>query len=154
MNLNNILVHKNKICITYCIYVRCLVKLGQVIGGVFQMASINETFIDRSVHSIRINDQLVKVAKNTGIPLSGVVESCLTHYACLDDEHKIRFLIENDPDKVDEKKINEPEFNYADEAISKAKEELGNKNTKRTSNKLLIALGLTLILAFFFRKKE
>lgn len=115
------------------------------------MESINGMFPEKSVHSIRINTKLVETTKKTGIPLSNVIETCLSHFATLSDEQRIQFLVDNDTDKVEVDKINEP-YNYAEVAIKKAKESLGNKYTDRTSTKFLIAIGLMLLLAFLLPK--
>jgi predicted PurR-regulated permease PerM len=118
------------------------------------MVSIDELYPEKTLHSIRINDKLVEVAKNTGIPFSNIVETCLTNFSTLNDQQRINFLVNNDPSKVDESRIIQPEFNYADEAVKKAKESLGNKFNNRTSLKLLITMGLVLLLSLFMSKKE
>jgi hypothetical protein len=109
------------------------------------MSSINEEFLDRSVHSVRINDHLIECAKKTGIPISNIIEAGLPHFVTLSDEERIKYLVENDPDKVDPSQIQEPRYNYAEKAIEKAKESLGTKSTSKTSNKFLIAVGLVLL---------
>ncbi|SDH43018.1 hypothetical protein [Desulfosporosinus hippei] len=113
------------------------------------MASVNEQYPLRSVHSVRLNDHLVECAKETGIPISNIIESCLTNFVTLSDEDRIQLLVNNDPDKVEAEQVIKPKYNYADRAIEKAKESLGNKYSNRTSTKLLIALGLMLLVAFF-----
>lgn len=118
------------------------------------MASLNEQFPERSVHSVRINDYLVDCAKKTGIPISNIFEAGLTNFLTLSDEKRIQFLVENDPDKVEQVQITEPQFNYAEKAIEKAKESLGTKYTNRTSTKFLIAVGLVLLLALFLSNKD
>lgn len=118
------------------------------------MASLNEQYPVRSVHSVRLNDHLVECAKETGIPISNIIESCLTNFATLNDEERIRLLVNNDPDKVEKEQVIMPQYNYAERAIKKAKEDLGNKYSNRTSTKLLIALGLMLLVAFFSKKES
>lgn len=114
------------------------------------MASINEKYQSRSVYSIRVNEELVETARQTGIPLSNLIETCLTYFVTLSDEERIRFLVKNDPDRVSASEIKKPQYNYADRAIETAKQKIGSKHSDRTSNKLLIALGLTLLLAILF----
>ena len=111
------------------------------------MSTINSQFRDRSVHSIRINDKLVDICKDTGLPLSQIVENCLTNFATMSDDDRIQFLVEADPDKVESSRLKTPSYNFAEKAIEKAKQHLGDKPTERTSNKLLIAIGLVLLAA-------
>ncbi|MCB8817397.1 hypothetical protein [Desulfosporosinus shakirovi] len=118
------------------------------------MASLNEQYPVRSVHSVRLNDHLIECAKETGIPISNIIESCLTNFVTLSDEERMQLLVNSDPDKVEAEQVKKPKFNYADRAIEKAKESLGNKYSNRTSTKLLIALGLMLMVAVFFSNKE
>lgn len=111
------------------------------------MPTINAQFQDRSVHSIRINDKLVDICKDTGLPLSQIVETCLTNFAIMSDDDRINLLVDNDPDKIESSRLQPPGFNFAIKAIEKAKEHLGDKSTERTSNKLLITIGLVLLAA-------
>lgn len=118
------------------------------------MVTINEKFREKSVHSIRINDKLVEITKKTGLPLSNIIESCLINFLSLDDDDKIRLLAENNSDKVDVSQILEPKYDFAKEAIKTAKQTIGNKQSDRTSDKILIAIGLTLLAALLLTGKD
>lgn len=118
------------------------------------MASISEVHPKKSLQSVRVNDALVEICKDTGIPFTNIVEACLAKFSTMNDEDRIKFLVENDPAKVESSKIIKPSFDYAERAIEKAKENLGNKYNDRTSIKLLLAIGLVMLLSLFIPKKE
>ncbi|WP_366923889.1 hypothetical protein MFMK1_000808 [Metallumcola ferriviriculae] len=117
------------------------------------MQTIQENFKARSTYSIRLNDKLAEIAQKTGLPLSNVIEICLANFATLNDDEKIQFIAENDPGKINASELKEPTFNYADEAVCKAKDSLGDKASKM-SNKILIAIGLALLAAFLFKGEQ
>ena len=110
----------------------------------------------RTTHSIRIFHRLVEICEHTGLPLSNIIESCLVHFAALNDQDRIKFLVENDPDKADVSSFSYPEFNYADKAQNVAREHFGDKPLGRISTKALIAIGLAILVGLFFsfKKKE
>lgn len=108
----------------------------------------------RSLHSIRIHERLVDICNKTGLPLNNIVESCLVKFTTLNDEERIQFLVNNDPDKVDFSSLKDPEFNYADRAINEAKQQLGNKSLGRMSVKALIAIGLFILAGIFLAAKK
>ncbi len=115
------------------------------------MATINEEFKLKSSHTIRVNDQLIKICEETGLSLSQIVENSLVNYCTFDDEQKIKFLVDNDPDKVEASELKRPKFNYAERAKDVALQEVGNKPLGRSSEKILIAIGLALLAALFFK---
>jgi hypothetical protein len=119
--------------------------------GVTKMAAINKAYTAKNTRGMRLNQKLLDICGNTGISTNSIVESCLVHFATLDDDQRIKFLAENDPDKVDASKIVEPstENTIKDRAIHAAQENLG-KTPSRTSEKLLVAIGLALLTAFIF----
>lgn len=110
-----------------------------------------ETNDYKSLHSIRVNHRLIDICEKTGLPLSNIIESCLVYFATLNDRDRIKFLVNNDPYKIDYSSFVEPSFNYADRAIAEAKQQLGsNKSLSRISVKALIALGLVLLASMLF----
>lgn len=115
------------------------------------MVSISEDYKSRSIQSVRVNDKLTDICKQTGIPLSNVVESCLVHFATLKDEERLELLNTYTTDKVDSQAIVEPALNIAEQAVTTAKESLGKK-ADGTSTKMLLAIGLG-ILALMLTKE-
>lgn len=115
------------------------------------MAKISEDFPERSVQSFRINDRLLEICKQTGIPLSTIVENSLVNFSLLNDNQRIQFLYEYNPDKVESDRMIVPQINIAEVATAKATESLG-KQAKGTSTKMLLAIGLGILAALFVTK--
>ena len=113
------------------------------------MQTISEKYPENSGHSIRINKHLIQMCNSTGLPLSNIIESCLVNFCKMSDENRIKFLVENNIEKVDSSCLIEPKFNYAERATYIAKQNLGNKSTGKTSMKFVIAVGLALLVALF-----
>jgi hypothetical protein len=118
------------------------------------MGTINEAFPKKSGHSIRVNDRVTEICNKTGLPFSNIVETCLAHFASMDDDDRVQFLVDYDPDKLNADQLKEPGFDYAERAIGLAKKNLGTKSFERTSIKVLLALGLALLVGvLLFNKK-
>lgn len=109
------------------------------------MPTINEAYTAKDTRGIRINQKLIELCNKTGLSPNSIMESCLVYFATLDDDKRIQFLAKYDPDKIDVSKIIEPEENtIRDRAITAARANLG-RTPSRTSEKLLITVGLTLL---------
>jgi len=108
----------------------------------------------KSIHSVRLDERLVKLCNETGLPLNNIIETCLVYFATLKDEERIKFLAKNDPDKLDYSNTKKPGFDYANKAIQVAKQELGDKPLGRISMKALIAIGLTLLAVMFLASNK
>lgn len=117
------------------------------------MAFLNEDHPNKISQSVSINEKLVDVCKQTGLPISQIVESCLIQFARMDDAARVSLLAENDANKVSTSAIVTPEFDYAKRAVKEAKNQVG-KHAFNMSTKALIAIGIALLAAVFFMSNK
>lgn len=117
------------------------------------MALLNEDYPNKTSQSVSINEKVVDVCKQTGLPISQIVESCLIQFARMDDATRFNLLAENDANKVNTSDIVTPGFNYAEKAVKEAKNQVG-KLAMGMSTKALIAIGIALLAAIFFMSNK
>lgn len=107
------------------------------------MESISDFDTTRTVQSVRLNQYLSNICRETGVPLAQIIEACLGYFCTLADEDKVKFLMEYDPDKLAITRIRKTQ-NIAILATEKAKQELGSQ-ASNMPNKALLSVGLVLL---------
>ena len=107
------------------------------------MESISDICATRTVQSVRLNQHLTNICRETGVPLAQIIEACLGHFCTLSDENRVKLLTEYDPDKLDHTRLREAQ-NIAVLATEKAKQELGSQ-AGSMPNKALLSIGLVLL---------
>jgi hypothetical protein len=118
------------------------------------MGILSEDHQGRFQTSIRINEKVAEVCKDTGLHMNNIVENALVHFCRLNDEEKIKLLVENNPDKIETSELLVPNFNFADRALEAAQQKLGKSINSIRSTKILIMLGLSIVLLLLLGKKK